>query len=92
MGTDTAARAQRVVHSLSEPYQLSTGAVAAIGANAGIALRHEGNSFKQLMERADSALYRAKASGKGTGCFFSASEDDCGGSAGNTAPSPRMCE
>ncbi|KVR69020.1 diguanylate cyclase [Burkholderia cepacia] len=89
----TAALAQRVVHSLSEPYRLSTGAVAAIGASAGIALRHEGNSFKQLMERADSALYRAKASGKGTFCFSSASEEDSGGSAGNAAPpSPQMCE
>ncbi|MGF6809530.1 diguanylate cyclase (GGDEF)-like protein [Paraburkholderia sp. Clong3] len=58
--------AQRIIHFLSEPYPLSKGASATIGASVGIALAIAGETLKSLMKRADAALYEAKAEGKGT--------------------------
>lgn len=51
---------------LSEPYPLSTGAMASIGASVGIAFATNDASFELLMKRADAALYDAKEAGKGT--------------------------
>jgi diguanylate cyclase (GGDEF)-like protein len=61
-----AALAKRVIDRLSDPYTLSTGARAQIGASAGIAFALKDESFEILMKRADTALYAAKAAGKGT--------------------------
>jgi diguanylate cyclase (GGDEF)-like protein len=61
-----AALAKRIIGRLSDPYTLSTGAQAHIGASAGIAFALKDESFEILMKCADTALYAAKAAGKGT--------------------------
>lgn len=88
----SATLAQRVIGCLSQPYRLSTGATATIGASVGIAFRKNGNSFKQLIERADTALYEAKASGKGTFCFSFTSEARASAMSGRAVPpTPQTC-
>jgi len=49
---------------LSEPYPLSTGAMASIGASVGIAFATNDASFELLMKRAERSLYDAKEAGK----------------------------
>lgn len=61
----SAALAQRLIQRLSEPYPLSSGAIATIGASVGIAFARPGEAFDLVMKRADRALYEAKAAGKG---------------------------
>ncbi|SAK90614.1 diguanylate cyclase [Caballeronia glebae] len=79
--------ARRIVQRLSEPYPLSGGTTATIGASVGLALAQKGESFERLMKRADQALYKAKASGKGAFRFSTvdmaapeAATDSVGGS------------
>jgi diguanylate cyclase (GGDEF)-like protein len=62
----SAALAQRTIELLSEPYPLSTGETANIGASVGIAFATNDASLELLMKRADAALYDAKEAGKGT--------------------------
>jgi len=62
----SAALAQRIIQLLSEPYPLSTGATASLGASVGIAFATYDASLELLMKRADAALYDAKEAGKGT--------------------------
>jgi diguanylate cyclase (GGDEF)-like protein/PAS domain S-box-containing protein len=69
----SAALAQRTIQRLSEPYPLSTGATASIGASIGIAFATNDASFELLMKRADAALYDAKEAGK---CTFRFSTTD----------------
>jgi diguanylate cyclase (GGDEF)-like protein/PAS domain S-box-containing protein len=69
---DSAALAQRVIRQISGPYSLSTGAKATIGTSVGIAFAAKDESFELLMKRADTALYAAKAAGKGTYRFWCA--------------------
>ncbi|MGB8399438.1 putative bifunctional diguanylate cyclase/phosphodiesterase [Bradyrhizobium sp.] len=66
---DAAGLARRVVDRLSERYQIDNHLVE-IGASIGIAMTSPGFSADTLMKNADMALYRAKAGGRGTFCFF----------------------
>lgn len=66
---DAAALARRIVDSLSERYEVDKHLIE-IGASIGIAMTSPGVSADILLKNADMALYRAKADGRGTFCFF----------------------
>ncbi|MFK4510161.1 EAL domain-containing protein [Bradyrhizobium daqingense] len=67
---DAASLARRIVERLSERYRIDNHLVE-IGASVGIALTApDGTSADTLLKNADMALYRAKADGRGTFCFF----------------------
>jgi diguanylate cyclase (GGDEF)-like protein len=66
---EAAALARRVVDHLSERYKIDNHLVE-IGASVGIALTSPDASADTLLKNADMALYRAKADGRGTFCFF----------------------
>src|SRR6516162_433647 len=66
---DAAMLARRVVDHLSERYKIDDHLVE-IGASIGIAMTSFGVSADTLLKNADMALYRAKADGRGTFCFF----------------------
>jgi diguanylate cyclase (GGDEF)-like protein/PAS domain S-box-containing protein len=89
----SAALAQRIIQQLSEPYSLSTGATATIGASVGIAFATNDESVELLMKRADAALYDAKEAGRGTFSFSAvdAVEKETVATGAGT-PSPQMCE
>lgn len=74
----SAAQAQRIIRQISGPYSLSTSARTTIGTSIGIAFAARDESFDLLMKRADTALYAAKAAGKGTFRFWSSAEKDAG--------------
>jgi diguanylate cyclase (GGDEF)-like protein len=62
--------ARRIVDHLSERYKIDNHLVE-IGASVGIAMTSpQGISADTLLKNADMALYRAKADGRGTFCFF----------------------
>ena len=67
---EAAGLARRIVDHLSERYKIDNHLVE-IGASVGIAITSpEGVSADTLLKNADMALYRAKADGRGTFCFF----------------------
>ena len=66
---DAAGLARRIVDHLSERYKIDNHLVE-IGASVGIAMAAPGVSADTLLKNADMALYRAKADGRGTFCFF----------------------
>ncbi len=66
---DAAGLARRIVDRLSERYKIDNHLVE-IGASVGIAVTSPGVSADTLLKNADMALYRAKADGRGTFCFF----------------------
>jgi diguanylate cyclase (GGDEF)-like protein len=67
---DAAGLARRIVDHLSERYKIDNHLVE-IGASVGIAMTAPaGISADTLLKNADMALYRAKADGRGTYCFF----------------------
>ncbi len=67
---DAAYLARRIVDHLSERYKIDNHLVE-IGASVGIAMTSpSGISADTLLKNADMALYRAKADGRGTFCFF----------------------
>jgi diguanylate cyclase (GGDEF)-like protein len=67
---DAAGLARRIVDHLSERYKIDNHLVE-IGASIGIAMTSPaGISADTLLKNADMALYRAKADGRGTFCFF----------------------
>jgi diguanylate cyclase (GGDEF)-like protein len=66
---DAASLARRIVDRLSERYKIDNHLVE-IGASVGIAMTSRGVSADTLLKNADMALYRAKADGRGTFCFF----------------------
>jgi diguanylate cyclase (GGDEF)-like protein len=61
--------ARRIVDRLSERYKIDNHLVE-IGASVGIAMTSPGVTADTLLKNADMALYRAKADGRGTFCFF----------------------
>ncbi|MFC0386015.1 putative bifunctional diguanylate cyclase/phosphodiesterase [Muricoccus vinaceus] len=68
--------AARIVQELSAPFDLD-GNCAVVGTSIGIAIvNHELSSADTLLRSADLALYRAKAEGRGTFCFFEQSMND----------------
>jgi diguanylate cyclase (GGDEF)-like protein len=66
---DAATLARRIVDHLSEHYEIDNHLVE-IGASVGIAMTSPDVSADTLIKNADMALYRAKADGRGTFCFF----------------------
>jgi predicted signal transduction protein with EAL and GGDEF domain len=66
---DAATLARRIVDHLSERYKIDNHLVE-IGASVGIAMTSADISADTLIKNADMALYRAKADGRGTFCFF----------------------
>jgi len=66
---DAASLARRIVDRLSERYEIDHHLVE-IGASIGIAMTSPDVSADVLLKNADMALYRAKADGRGTFCFF----------------------
>ena len=66
---EAAGLARRIVDHLSERYKIDNHLVE-IGASIGIAMTSHGVSADTLLKNADMALYRAKADGRGTFCFF----------------------
>lgn len=69
---DAALVAHDVISALSQPWQLSKDIEVSIGASVGIALYPEhGQQAEQLLQQADSALYHAKAEGRGCFKYFS---------------------
>jgi diguanylate cyclase (GGDEF)-like protein len=68
---DAAGLARRIVDHLSERYEIGNHLVE-IGASVGIAMTSPDGSISAdtLLKNADMALYRAKADGRGTFCFF----------------------
>src|SRR5882724_1609374 len=66
---DAAGLARRIVDRLSERYKIDNHLVE-IGASVGIAMTSARMSADTLLKNADMALYRAKADGRGTFCFF----------------------
>jgi diguanylate cyclase (GGDEF)-like protein len=66
---EAAALSRRVVERLTERYEVDRHMVE-IGASIGIALTSPGITADNLLKNADMALYRAKAGGRGTFCFF----------------------
>jgi diguanylate cyclase (GGDEF)-like protein len=66
---DAAGLARRIVDNLSERYKIDNHLVE-IGASVGIAMTSAGVSADTLLKNADMALYKAKADGRGTFCFF----------------------
>jgi len=67
---EAASLARRIVDHLSERYKIDNHLVE-IGASVGIAMTEpKGVSADTLLKNADMALYRAKADGRGTFCFF----------------------
>jgi diguanylate cyclase (GGDEF)-like protein len=68
-GEDAAYLARRIVDHLSERYRIDNHLVET-GASVGIALTSPGVTADTLLKNADMALYRAKADGRGTFCFF----------------------
>ena len=63
---DVAALCERIVESLSEPYELGDTRVVSTP-SVGVAVFEAGESLTALQHRADSAMYAAKRAGKG--CF-----------------------
>jgi diguanylate cyclase (GGDEF)-like protein len=69
---ETAALAGRIQQRACEPYSVA-GNQMMIGISIGIALApQDGTNVEQLLRNADLALYRAKAGGRNTICFFNA--------------------
>lgn len=69
--TDAIYIAQEIIGQLLIPFPLSGENVAQIGGSAGLALfPQHGSKASQLIEYADSALYSAKSSGRGTCRFY----------------------
>ncbi len=66
---EAAGLARRIVDHLSERYKIDNHLVE-IGASVGIATTSPDVSADTLLKNADMALYRAKADGRGTYCFF----------------------
>ena len=72
---DAATLAARVLEVLSGPYDIA-GQTVRMGASLGIAIGpRDGTAYEALMQKADVALYRAKAEGRGVWRFYDAAMD-----------------
>ena len=68
--------AQRIVHALGQPMTIDALSLS-IGASVGIArYPDDARSEDELLRKADSALYRAKASSRGQVCFYDRGLDE----------------
>ena len=66
--------ADEIIEALSEPYRLANDLEVRIGASVGISIfPGHGNTPELMMQQADSALYKAKAEGRGCFVYFSES-------------------
>ena len=64
--------AERVIMAIAEPYHIDKAEIR-IGVSIGCAFGPiDGQSVDDLIQKADLALYQAKAKGRGTCCFFNA--------------------
>ncbi|HEV2866770.1 MAG TPA: EAL domain-containing protein [Allosphingosinicella sp.] len=64
--------AERVIAAIAEPYHIDKAEIR-IGVSIGCAFGPvDGHSVDDLIQKADLALYQAKAKGRGTCCFFNA--------------------
>lgn len=71
---DAALVANDIINALSEPWQLSENIEVRIGVSVGISLYPDhGDKPEQLLQQADTALYYAKAKGRGCFKYFSES-------------------
>lgn len=69
---DAALVAVEIIESLTTPWRLSNGLEVRIGVSIGISLFPEhGKSSEELLQHADTALYRAKGEGRGNFKYFS---------------------
>ena len=67
---ETSALAGRIIERVSAPYDVD-GQQLDIGASIGLAVAPtDGTNADQLLKNADLAMYRAKADGRGSFCFF----------------------
>jgi diguanylate cyclase (GGDEF)-like protein len=66
---EAAALSRRIVERVTERYEIDRHLVE-IGASIGIAMTSPGITADNILKHADMALYRAKADGRGTFCFF----------------------
>ncbi len=67
--------ASRIIERLDTPYEIE-GQQLNIGASIGLAIAPtDGKNADQLLKNADLAMYRAKADGRGSYCFFEAEMD-----------------
>ena len=74
---DPAQVARRVLSVLSEPFGLGAGCLAQIAGSVGVAYAQpEDDRSGELMHRAEVALYRAKADGRGCVRYFEPTMDD----------------
>ncbi|MEA3049728.1 MAG: hypothetical protein QOG84_1564 [Sphingomonadales bacterium] len=64
--------ARRIINAVAEPYHIDKAEIR-IGVSIGCAFGPiDGQSVDDLIQKADLALYQAKAEGRGTCCYFSA--------------------
>ena len=56
--------AEKIVHAAQQPFLIETASIA-IGASVGVAFGIDADGLKGLVNRADAAVYRAKAAGRG---------------------------
>lgn len=75
-GEAAAQLARRIIAALGEPFGLSDGTIVQIGVSIGLVLAQPEDALADaILHRADIALYRAKADGRGRFCFFEPSMD-----------------
>jgi len=74
--SDATRLATRIVEALAKPFDLQ-GHQVVVGASVGVAISpNDGSDSAELLKKADMALYRAKADGRGAFHFFERAMDD----------------
>ena len=72
--SDAAEKARRLICRLQEPFSLALGREIYIGGSIGISIfPDDGEDAERLIQHADAALYQAKAAGRATYRFYTAS-------------------